>query len=140
MLLQLPVLYGLFRMLQSAIELRGAPFLWIGDLSQPDTLPIPWLPFPLNPMPLIMGATMLWQSHLTPPSPGMDPAQQRLMRYLPLIFLFVLYGFSSGLALYWTVQNLLSILQTKLINAQTPPSAPTPTQTSAQSAPQKKAK
>jgi YidC/Oxa1 family membrane protein insertase len=87
-----------------------------------------------------MGATMLWQSHLTPPSPGMDPAQQRLMRYLPLIFLFVLYGFSSGLALYWTVQNLLSILQTKLINAQTPPSAPTPTQTSAQSAPQKKAK
>ena len=51
----------------------------------------------------------------------MDPAQQRLMRYLPLIFLVFLYNFSSGLALYWTVQNLLSILQTKLINAQTPP-------------------
>jgi YidC/Oxa1 family membrane protein insertase len=142
MLLQLPVLYGLFRMLQSAIELRGAPFLWIGDLSQPDTVfIIPGLNFPLNPMPLVMGATMLWQSHLTPPSPGMDPGQQRLMRYLPLIFLFLLYNFSSGLALYWTVQNLLSILQTKLINAQTPPpSTPTPTQTSAQSAPQKKGK
>ncbi len=121
MLLQLPLLWGFYRMLLSAIELRGASFLWIGDLSKPDTifnLPIPLFgmdSIPVNPMPLLMGATMLWQSHLTPPSPGMDPAQQKMMRYMPLIFLVFMYNFSSGLALYWTVQNLLSVLQTKLI-------------------------
>jgi YidC/Oxa1 family membrane protein insertase len=61
-----------------------------------------------------MGGAMLWQSHLTPPSPGMDPTQAKIMRYLPLIFLVFLYNYSAGLALYWTVNNLLTILQTKL--------------------------
>jgi YidC/Oxa1 family membrane protein insertase len=61
-----------------------------------------------------MGGAMLWQSHLTPPSPGMDPGQQKIMRYMPLIFLVFLYNYSAGLALYWTVNNLLTILQTKL--------------------------
>ena len=64
-----------------------------------------------------MGATMLWQSHLTPPSPGMDPTQQKMMRYMPLMFLVFLYNYSSGMALYWTVNNLLTILQTKLTRA-----------------------
>ncbi len=123
MLLQMPVLLGFYRMLQSAIELRGSPFLWIGDLSRPDTIYTIFLPaslpligstLPINPMPLIMGATMLWQAQLAPPSPGMDPGQQKVMRYMPLIMLVILYNFSSGLALYWTVQNLLTILQTKL--------------------------
>ncbi len=53
---------------------------------------------------------MLWQSHLTPPSPGMDPSQQKIMRYMPLMFLAFLYNYSAGLTLYWTVQNLLTIL------------------------------
>ena len=57
---------------------------------------------------------MLWQAHLTPPSPGMDPTQQKIMRYMPLMFLAFLYNYSAGLTLYWTVQNLLTILQTKL--------------------------
>src|SRR5258706_5648032 len=113
MLLQIPVFFGFYRMLQSAIELRGAHFLWIGDLSKPDTIfYLPGFDFPVNPMPLIMGVTMLWQSHLQPPSPGMDPAQQKMMRYMPLMMLVFLYNFSSGLALYWTVNNLLTILQT----------------------------
>jgi YidC/Oxa1 family membrane protein insertase len=51
---------------------------------------------------------------MTPPSPGMDPTQQKIMKYMPLIFLFMLYNFSAGLTLYWTVQNLLTILQMKL--------------------------
>ena len=141
MLLQLPVLWGFYRMLQNAIELRGAPFLWVADLSKPDTIfVLPGFNFPVNPLPLLMGATMLWQSHLTPPSPGMDPAQQKMMRYMPLIFLVFLYNFSSGLALYWTVQNLLSILQTKLIRTQIDPvgtpKAPVPVPV----APQKKKK
>ena len=61
-----------------------------------------------------MGVTMLWQARLTPPSPGMDPMQAKMMRYMPLMFLVFLYNFSAGLALYWTVQNLLTIAQTKL--------------------------
>ena len=113
----------------SAIELRGASFLWVADLSKPDTIfIIPGINFPFNLLPLIMGGTMLWQAHLTPPSPGMDPAQAKMMRYMPLIFMVFLYNFSAGLTLYWTVQNLLSILKTKLIKMMpevpTPPSGP----------------
>jgi len=112
-LLQIPVFFGFFQMLRSAIELRGASFLWACDLSQPDTVALIF-GFPLNPLPLIMGATQIWQMRLTPPSPGVDPVQQKMMQYMPLIFVFMLYNFSAGLALYWTVQNLLSILQMKL--------------------------
>jgi len=140
MVIQIPVFFGFYSMIRSAIELRGAPFLWVLDLSRPDTLfVIPglgFLPFfgvpgvglPFNLLPLIMGATMLWQSHLTPPSPGMDPAQAKMMRYLPLIFIIGLYNFSAGLTLYWTVNNLLTILQTKLTkttqDSTPPPKAP----------------
>jgi YidC/Oxa1 family membrane protein insertase len=115
-LIQMPVFFGFFFMIRSAIELRGASWLWVADLSNPDTLfIIPGVGFPFNLLPLVMGATMLWQSHLTPPSPGMDPTQAKMMRYMPLMFLVFLYNYSAGLTLYWTVQNLLSILQTKLI-------------------------
>jgi YidC/Oxa1 family membrane protein insertase len=115
MVIQLPVFFGFYKMIQSAIELRGARFLWACDLSQPDTIfQIPGLGFNVNPLPLLMGATMLWQARLTPPSPGMDPMQQRVMKYMPVMFLFILYNFSAGLTLYWTVQNLLTIAQMKL--------------------------
>ena len=135
MFLQLPVFIGFYRMIQSAIELRGAKFLWVCDLSRPDTLfIIPGLNFPFNALPLLMGVTMLWQARLSPPSPGMDPAQQKMMKYMPLMFLFILYNFSAGLTLYWTVQNLLTIAQTKLTRAkeektgagQKPPAGPPP--------------
>ena len=115
LVLQIPVFIGFFKMVQSAIELRGASFLWASDLSRPDTIfTIPGMDFNVNPLPLLMGGTMLWQASLTPPSPGMDPAQQKIMKYFPLIFLFMLYNYSAGLTLYWTVQNLLSIAQMKL--------------------------
>jgi YidC/Oxa1 family membrane protein insertase len=118
MALQMPVFIGFFYMIRSAIELRGASFLWVPDLSSPDTLfMIPGLDFPFNLLPLIMGATMLWQAQMTPPSPGMDPMQQKMMRYMPMIFMVFLYNFSAGLTLYWTVQNLLTIAQTKLTKA-----------------------
>ena len=125
MLIQTPIFIGFFTMIRSAIELRGAHFLWVADLSKPDTLfLIPGIDFPFNLLPLLMGASMLWQSHLTPPSPGMDPAQQKMMRYLPLIFLVFLYNYSAGLALYWTVNNLLTVVQTKLTkNIQVPTAA-----------------
>lgn len=127
MLLQIPVFFGFFKMIQSAIELRGAQFLWACDLSKPDTLfVIPGLNFPFNPLPLIMGATMLWQARLTPPSPGMDPMQQKIMKYMPLMFLFILYNFSAGLTLYWTVQNLLTIAQMKVTKTKDEPPAGAP--------------
>jgi YidC/Oxa1 family membrane protein insertase len=125
MLIQTPVFIGFFTMIRSAIELRGAHFLWVADLSRPDTLfIIPGIDFPFNLLPILMGASMLWQSHLTPPAAGMDPAQAKMMRYLPLLFLVFLYNFSAGLALYWTVSNLLTILQTKLTKSYEPVAAP----------------
>jgi YidC/Oxa1 family membrane protein insertase len=125
-LLQLPVFMGFYYMLRGAIELRGATFFWAFDLSQPDTV---WSPggFPINPLPLIMGATQLWQSHMMPPSPGMDPGQQKLMRWMPLFMIVFFYRMSAGLNLYWTVSNLLSILQmrlTKTAGSTTPAAAP----------------
>lgn len=131
-LIQIPIFIGFYSMLQSAIELRGARFLWACDLSQPDTVGHLFgvASLPINPLPLIMGLTQLWQMRLTPPSPGMDPLQQKMMQYMPLIFLFILYNFSSGLTLYWTVQNLLTIAQMKLtksaqaVPAKTPAPAP----------------
>jgi YidC/Oxa1 family membrane protein insertase len=125
MAIQMPVFIGFFTMIRSAIELRGAHFLWIADLSKPDTLfMIPGTAFPFNLLPLLMGGSMLWQSHLTPPSPGMDPAQAKMMRYMPLMFLVFLYSYSSGLALYWTVNNVLTIVQTKLTKMNQAPGSP----------------
>jgi YidC/Oxa1 family membrane protein insertase len=135
MAIQMPVFIGFFTMIRSAIELRGAHFLWVADLSKPDTLfMIPGLTFipflstpgglPFNLLPLLMGGAMLWQSHLTPPSPGMDQTQAKMMRYLPLIFLVFLYSYSSGLTLYWTINNLLTIVQTKLTKMNQTPVAP----------------
>jgi YidC/Oxa1 family membrane protein insertase len=125
MAIQMPVFIGFFTMIRSAIELRGARFLWIADLSKPDTLfMIPGTNFPFNLLPLLMGGSMLWQSHLTPPSPGMDPAQAKIMRYMPLMFLVFLYNYSSGLALYWTVNNVLTVVQTKLTKMSQAPASP----------------
>jgi YidC/Oxa1 family membrane protein insertase len=150
MLLQIPVFFGFFSMIQSAVELRGASFLWIGDLAQTDTLflipGLGFIPFfgivgvglPFNLLPLIMGATMLWQAQMTPPSPGMDPTQQKIMRYMPLMFLAFLYNYSAGLTLYWTVQNLLTILQTKL--TRTAPAATAPAKFPVLTPPAKKRK
>jgi YidC/Oxa1 family membrane protein insertase len=133
--IQMPVFIGFFTMIRSAIELCGAHFLWIADLSKPDTLfMIPGLTFipfistpaglPFNLLPLLMGGSMLWQSHLAPPSPGMDPAQAKMMRYMPLMFLVFLYNYSSGLALYWTVNNVLTVVQTKLTKMNQAPVSP----------------
>jgi YidC/Oxa1 family membrane protein insertase len=138
MLIQMPVFIGFFTMIRSAIELRGAHFLWAADLSKPDTLfMIPGLTFipfisspdglPFNLLPLLMVTVMIWQAHLTPPSPGMDPGQQKMMRYMPLMLLVFLYNYSSGMALYMTVSTLSGVLQTKLTKMnQTPVAAVSP--------------
>jgi len=151
MLVQLPVFFGFFTMLRTAIELRGASFLWATDLSQSDTIfMIPGLSFipflsmpqglPLNILPLLYIATALWQTHITPMSPGMDPTQQKLMRWMPLMFVMFLYKFSSGLALYMTVNNLLTILQTWMMKRNQPPTTPAATVTASVLTPTSKKK
>lgn len=125
MLIQLPIFFALFRMIPNAIELRGQPFLWACDLSKPDSV-FMLAGFPINPLPCLMGVTMLYQARLQPPSPGMDPAQQTMMKYMPLMFMVFLYNQPAGLTLYWTVQNLLTIVQTKLTKAKEEPKAAGP--------------
>lgn len=108
MLVQIPIFFGFYNMLGKAVELRNSSFLWVQDLSQPDTV-ARLLNFPINVLPLIMAVTMFVQMAIQPKSG--DPAQQRIFMFMPLIFIFFCYNFASALALYWTVQNLFSIVQ-----------------------------
>jgi YidC/Oxa1 family membrane protein insertase len=110
MMIQIPIFFGLFSMLGQAAELRNASFLWVHDLSQPDTVAhIPGIGWPINILPLIMGATNLWLMRMTPKTG--DSTQQKVMMFMPLIFLFFCYNFAAALALYYTTQNLFTILQ-----------------------------
>jgi YidC/Oxa1 family membrane protein insertase len=120
MMIQIPIFFGLFGMLREAAELRNATFLWVKDLSQPDTLFIipglGWIPFigspaglPINILPILMGATNIWLMRMTPKTG--DSTQQKVMMFMPLIFLFFCYNFAAALALYYTTQNLFTILQ-----------------------------
>ena len=110
MAIQIPIFFGLYQMLAQAVELRNAKFLWVHDLSQPDTVAhLPVLGFPINVIPLLMAATQVWLMAMTPKTG--DPTQRRIMMFTPLIFLFFCYNFAAALALYYTAQNLFSILQ-----------------------------
>jgi YidC/Oxa1 family membrane protein insertase len=98
---QIPVFLALYNVLLNAIELRGAPFaFWIVDLSAKD---------PYYILPIFMGLTMFLQQKLTPST--MDPKQQKIMMFMPLIFTVMFLSFPSGLVVYWTTNNLLTILQ-----------------------------
>jgi YidC/Oxa1 family membrane protein insertase len=117
MVLQLPIFVGLYNALLHSIELRHAPFaLWITDLSAPDRLLVPGIPQSLPligsgipVLTLLMGASMFVQQWLTPQQG--DPAQQRMMMFMPLVFTFMFINFPAGLVLYWLVNNLLTIGQ-----------------------------
>ena len=110
MVIQIPIFFGLFKMLGQAVELRGQRFWWVKDLSQPDTIAhLPVLGWPVNIIPLCMAATQIWLMAMTPKTG--DATQRRVMMFTPLIFLFICYNFAAALALYYTTQNLFSILQ-----------------------------
>jgi YidC/Oxa1 family membrane protein insertase len=107
MLLTMPVLFALFSLLSVSIELRGAPFVaWIRDLSLPD---------PYFVTPVLMGASQLWQQWMTP-QVGVDPAQQKMMMVMPVVFTVFSLWFPAGVALYWLVSNVWGIGQTYLTN------------------------
>ncbi|MEY5024772.1 MAG: Membrane protein insertase YidC, partial [Verrucomicrobiota bacterium] len=115
MLIQIPIFFGFYNMLGKAVELRNSAFLWVKDLSQPDTVAMV-LGYPVNVLPIVMAATMLWQMRLTPKTG--DPVQQRMFMFMPLIMIVFCYNFASALALYWTVQNLFSVVQLWVTNRQ----------------------
>jgi YidC/Oxa1 family membrane protein insertase len=106
MLLQMPLLFAFYSMLSQAIELRGADFgLWLHDLSQSD----PWFV-----LPVLMAASMFWQQKITPSTA--DPAQQKVMMLMPLMFSVMFLWAPSGLVMYWFVSNLWAIGQQYFTN------------------------
>jgi YidC/Oxa1 family membrane protein insertase len=111
--IQIPIFFGFYRVLQNAAELRSQSWLWVQDLSMPDTV-AHVLGYPLNILPLLMGVTMIAQMKLTPQPQTTDKMQQNIMMFMPLIFLWISYNFASALALYWTAQNIFSIAQAQI--------------------------
>jgi YidC/Oxa1 family membrane protein insertase len=109
MLLQIPIFFAIYRVLLNAVELQGAPWiLWVHDLSRMDEYYV---------LPILMGASMFFQQRLTPNN-FTDPMQEKIMKYLPVIFTFFFLTFPSGLVLYWFVNNLFSIAQQFVVNQQ----------------------
>lgn len=114
LLIQIPIFIALYTAFSDTIELWKSPFLWISDLSEPDTV---WTSpaflgfsgFHLNILPLIMVATQIVQTQMTAVST--DPNQKTMMYIMPVIMLFFFWSMPSGVTMYWTVQNILSIIQ-----------------------------
>lgn len=111
MLVQIPIFFGVFNMINAAVELRGQPFLWVDDLSQPDTIGY-ILGLPINILPIVMAVTMVLQMRMTPQTG--DKLQRRIFMLMPLMFFFFCYNYAAALALYWSTQNIVSIGQTWL--------------------------
>jgi len=108
MLLQIPFFFAFFRVFNVAVEMRGASWLWVTDLSQPEHLAIKVLP-------LAMIASQFVMQKMTPQAAG-DPNQQKMMMFMPLIFGFMFYNFASGLVLYYLTSNLVSMGQQYFFN------------------------
>ena len=126
-LIQIPIFLGMFWMLRSAAELYGQSFLWANDLSEQDHV-AQVQGFSLNVLPILMVITQWFQMKLNPMQmgPELSDAQRinaKMMRFMPFMFLIFLYFFSSALVLYWTIQNLMTILQTLITKKVPEPTA-----------------
>ena len=117
MLLQMPIFFSFFYVLQTAAEFRGEGFIgWVTDLSQMDTVftfPFMGYEVPVNILPILMAVSTIIQMHMTPATG--DATQVKIMRWMPLMFFLFCYTYPSALGLYWTTSNLISILQTIII-------------------------
>jgi YidC/Oxa1 family membrane protein insertase len=100
LLITMPFLFAFYRMLAISVELRGAPFLWIPDLSQKD---------PLFVTPVLMGVSMYAMQKMTPST--LDPSQQRIMMLMPLMLAGMFLWAPAGLNLYWLTANIWSLMQ-----------------------------
>ena len=122
LLIQLPVFIALYFALLYSIDLRHSSFLWVNDLSQPEHL-FDVLGIPFRVLPLLMGVSWFLSQRLTPmTAPGSETMelQMKLMQFMPIIFTVMFWGLPSGLILYWTVSNILSVGQQLYINRQVP--------------------
>jgi len=108
MVLQIPFFIAFYKVFSVSVEMRGAPWLWVTDLSQPEHLPIKILP-------IVMIASQFIMQKMTP-QPAGDPTQQKMMMFMPLLFGFMFYNFPSGLVLYYLTSNLVSMLQQWFFN------------------------
>ncbi len=104
MLLQIPVFFALYEIFLNAVELKGASFLWVNDLSMPD---------PTYIMPILMGASMILQQKLTPTT---NPQQEKIFMIMAVVFTFLFAGFPAGLVLYWLTNNIITAIQNFIIN------------------------
>ncbi|HEX4083690.1 MAG TPA: membrane protein insertase YidC [Chthoniobacteraceae bacterium] len=118
MVIQIPIFFGFYRVLATAVELRNSKFLWVRDLSQPDTI-MHLGNIPVNVLPICMAVTMIFQMRMTPKTG--DKSQQQMFMFMPLIFVMFCYNFASALALYWTISNLASIVQLYVTRSRTAP-------------------
>ena len=121
MFIQIPVFFSLYKVLNIAIEIRHAPFIgWIKDLSAPDPLTVSAITgigipsfLDIGVWPILMGLTMYIQQKLNPAPANKD--QARMFALMPIVFMFMLGHFASGLVIYWTLSNVLSIIQQRVI-------------------------
>jgi YidC/Oxa1 family membrane protein insertase len=114
MLLQMPFFFAFYKVFTVSVEMRGAPWLWVADLSQPEN----WLTIggtAIRILPLVMIASQFIMQKMTPQAGG-DPSQQKMMMFMPLVFGFMFYGFPSGLVLYYLTSNLVSMGQQWFFN------------------------
>ncbi|MGO9095078.1 MAG: membrane protein insertase YidC [Bryobacteraceae bacterium] len=116
MLVQFPFFIAFYNVLSIAIEMRGAHWLWVTDLSQPEHLPI-------HVLPVLMIVAQYAMQKMTP-TPGQDPSQAKVMQWMPVVFGAMFYNMPSGLVLYWLTSNLVGIAQQWFINQSMPLPAP----------------
>jgi YidC/Oxa1 family membrane protein insertase len=120
MLLQLPIFFALYRLLMQSIELRGAPFLWIKDLSGPDALvklhfSMPFLGPNINLLPILMGISQLLVSKFSTAAVK-DATQRQMMIMMPIFMTVILYNLPAGLVLYWLLSNIWQTVHQLLAN------------------------
>jgi YidC/Oxa1 family membrane protein insertase len=118
-LVQMPVFFSLYYMLQNAVELRGQSFLWVHDLTQPDTVASWALPFvipflntshlSIHPLPIMVTALTVVMMRMTPQIG--DPTQAKVAQFMPIFFLLIFYNFAAALSLYYVINNCVSIVQ-----------------------------
>jgi YidC/Oxa1 family membrane protein insertase len=123
LLIQIPVFFALYEVLLYSIDLRHSKFLWVNDLSAPETLfDIPGIGIPFRILPLAMGISWFISQKMTPTTaPGSEQMelQMKMMQFMPIIFTVMFWSLPSGLILYWTVSNILSIAQQLYVNKST---------------------
>ncbi len=122
MLIQIPIFIGFYQVLAQFVELKGEAFWWFKDLTLPDRLAkIPYVGFDFNLLPLLMIGTMIWQQKVTPQQSMGSPEQAKMMQFMPIVFGFFFYQLPSGLVLYWTVNNLLTVMHQMLFHHKSKP-------------------